>query len=341
MVREPVRGMESGAEAPGAGHAPPATRGGGVAAYDFRRPHRVSKERLRTLEAMYERLVKSLEGWMVGRVRGQVELTLRGVEQLGFSDLIQSLDAPCTSYLVDIRDSGGQQAVIDFSTGFAFYLVDRMLGGRGVGDPPRRALTPIERMVVRTVADRIAGLVREIWADYIPLELSVTGFESVPEILRATGGDAAVLVAVVDVEAGGSSSTISITLPFGVLDAFFGDSAAHRRPGFAGSEVEREENRRLVEAALRVTHLPVAARLPDFRISMRNLTGLTEGSVLPTGLPRDAEIDVLIAGVPRYRGRPARIGNKLAISVTDEVGAAAPAARGDAIDDDVNPFEEL
>jgi flagellar motor switch protein FliM len=48
--------------------------------YDFRRPHRVSKERLRTLEAMYERLVKSLEGWILGRVRGHIELNLHGVE---------------------------------------------------------------------------------------------------------------------------------------------------------------------------------------------------------------------------------------------------------------------
>jgi flagellar motor switch protein FliM len=41
-----------------------------VQVYDFRRPHRVSKERLRTLEAMYERLVKGLEAWLITRVRG-------------------------------------------------------------------------------------------------------------------------------------------------------------------------------------------------------------------------------------------------------------------------------
>ena len=52
-----------------------------VQMYDFRRPHRVSKERLRTLEAIYERLVKSLESWVIGRVRGQIEMRLQGVEQ--------------------------------------------------------------------------------------------------------------------------------------------------------------------------------------------------------------------------------------------------------------------
>ena len=55
-----------------------------VQMYDFRRPHRVSKERLRTLEAIYERLVKSLESWVIGRVRGQIEMRLQGVEQFSF-----------------------------------------------------------------------------------------------------------------------------------------------------------------------------------------------------------------------------------------------------------------
>src|SRR5690606_25045641 len=69
---------------PGAAERGPAERE--VQLYDFRRPHRVSKDRLRTLEAMYERFAKSVEGWIMGRVRDQVEITLQSVEQLSFGD---------------------------------------------------------------------------------------------------------------------------------------------------------------------------------------------------------------------------------------------------------------
>lgn len=293
-----------------------------VALYDFRRPHRVSKERLRTLEAMYERLVKSVEGWMMGRVRGQIELSLQGVEQLSFADFTLSLSTPCCSYLVDIRDSGGQQGVIDFGTDFAFFLVDRLLGGRGNSDPLQRALTPIERMVVRTVAERITSAVREIWEDYIQLDLGVAGFESVPEILRAMSGDAPVLVASIQVSAGGQQTILSICLPFAVLDTFFADAAVHRRASVTGSDEERRANRRVVESSLKVTHVPVAARLPEFRISMRNLTALSEGSMLTTGLSKSSDIQVLVSGVPRFVGKPARVGRKLAVSVTDPIDSA-------------------
>ena len=308
----------------------------GIALYDFRRPHRVSKERLRTLEAMYERLVKSVEGWMMGRVRGQIELSLQGVEQLSFSDFTASLSTPCCSYLVDIRDSGGQQGVVDFGSAFAFFLVDKLLGGRGKGEPLSRTLTPIERMVVRTVAERITSGVREIWEDYIPLDLGVAGFESVPEILRAMSGDAPVLVASIGVSAGGRQTILSVCLPFAVLDTFFADAAVHRRASVTGSDEERRANRRVAGSTLRVTHLPVAARLPEFRISMRYLTSLQEGSMLSTGLSMNTEIQVLVSGLPRFSGRPARVGRKLAVSITDLIEISPTDGGGD----EMNLLEE-
>lgn len=296
-----------------------------VALYDFRRPHRVSKERLRTLEAMYERLVKSLEGWMMGRVRGQIELNLQSVEQLSFSDFVSSLSTPCCAYLVDIRDSGGQQGVVDFGREFAFFLIDKLLGGRGTGEPLERALTPIERMIVRTVAERISSGVREIWEDYIPLDLAVAGFESVPEILRATSGEAPVLVASIEVNAAGHQSILAICLPFGVLDTFFADAAVHRRMSVTGSDDERRENRRVVEGSLRVTALPVSVRLPEFRISMKSLTSLEAGSMLSTGISRNADIDVMVGARTRFQGRPTRVGRRLAVSITESIAESAPA----------------
>ena len=301
---------------------------GEVAPYDFRRPHRVSKERLRTLEAMYERLVKSLEGWILGRVRGHIELNLHGVEQLSFADFTLSLSTPCCAYLVDIRDSGGQQGVIDFGREFAFFLVDKLLGGRGTGEPLQRALTPIERMVVRTVAERITSGVREIWEDYIQLELAVAGFESVPEILRATSSDAPVLVGTLEVKAGGHSSLVSICLPFGVLDTFFADAAMHRRTSVTGSDGERKANRQVVEGSLRVTNIPISARLPEFHVSMQSLTSLKAGSLLATGIPRESEIELRVSGETRFLGRPARVGQKLAVSITEAL-ADSPTPEGD------------
>lgn len=298
--------------------------------YDFRRPHRVSKDRLRTLQAMYERFAKSIEGWIMGRVRDQVELTLQSVEQLSFGDFALSLPTPCCSFLIDVENSGGEQGVIDFGHEFGCFMVDRMLGGRGTTAVLDRALTPIERMVIRTAAERIAVALREIWSDYVRMELKLTTFESIPEILRATGGDSPALVASLQVSAGGRKSLMSLCLPFTVLDSFFADYSKPRR-STAGTPEERGALRRANEASLRASNIPVAVRMPAFRLPIGDLARLRPGSVMATTLEVDTHVDVFINDQHRFVGQAARVGRRLAVRVLDSVKpvAGAEATPGD------------
>lgn len=303
-----------------------------VQIYDFRRPSRVSKEKLRTIEAMYERLVKSLEGWMISRVRGQVEMRLASIESFSFGEFIFSLPTPCASYLFDIADSGGQQGVIDIGHEFAYFLVDRLFGGGSSSlTTMDRSLTPIERLAVRGVADRIMVGIREIWADHVGLGLSLAGFESFPEILQAVNREDPVLVATVEVRSGDMSSMLLLCMPFAVLDKFFAGTTRRRINSVAGSDREREASRELTEVSLRHAHLEIAARLPAFQLPLRALSALQVGSVVSTGIPRDAAIEVRVSGQRRFTAAAGRVGAKLAVRVTDvhhleELGPRAAAA---------------
>jgi flagellar motor switch protein FliM len=287
--------------------------------YDFRRPHRVSKERLRTLEAMYERMVKSLEGWLIGRVRGQIEMRLQSVEQFSFGEFTLSLPTPCATYIFDVENTGGAQGVIDIGHEFGFFTVDRFFGGSGTPTIPNRAFSPVERMTLRLVAERGVQLLSEIWQDHVPLQLKITGFESSPEILQIANREDPVLVANVEVIAGQTSSLLLICLPFAVLEKFFQGGGNKRIGMAAGTEQEREEARQRTESALRATPVTVSARLPRFQMTLRDLSALAPGQVLTTGIPRDAELSVLVGGRPRYRASAGRVGRKLAVRLLDSI----------------------
>jgi flagellar motor switch protein FliM len=300
-------------------HGAPAPEEIEVQTYDFRRPHRVSKERLRTLEAMYERMVKSLEGWLIGRVRGQIEMRLQSVEQFSFGEFTLSLPTPCATYIFDVKNTGGVQGVIDIGHEFAYFVVDRFFGGASQATIPNRALSPVERMTVRLVAERAVQLLEEIWMDHVNLELSIMGFESSPEILQIANREDPVLVANVEVIAGQSSSLLLICLPFAVLEKFFSGSGNRRIGAGAGTQRDREEARQRTEAALRATPVTVSARLPRFQMSLRDLSGLAPGQVLTTGIPRDAELSVLVGGKARFRGGAGRVGKRLAVKLMDSI----------------------
>ncbi len=299
----------------------PATMAMDVQVYDFRRPHRVSKERLRTLEAMYERLVKGLEGWLISRVRGQIDVRLQSVEQFSFGEFTLSLPMPCSSFIFDIAGTG-QKGVIDVGPEFSTFIIDRLFGGEGTGSALTRALTPIERMAVRSVADKVSGLLQEIWQDHVAMDLSITGFESSPEILQVVNREDPVLVANVEFTTGNVSSLLLICLPFSVLDKFFTSSGQQRNASLTTSDQEREMTRQRSENALRATKVPLTARLPDFQLSMRDIAGMTEGAIIPTGIPTDARVIVRAGTQERFIGHPGRVSGNLAVRILDAVPSA-------------------
>jgi flagellar motor switch protein FliM len=293
-----------------------------VQLYDFFSPRRVSKERLRSLEAMYERLVKGLEGWLVSRVRAQIEITLNSVEQFTFGEFTLSLPRPCASFIFDIAGTG-QKGVIDLGPEFSTYIIDRLFGGEGAVTTLMRTLTPIERMAVRSVAEKISSLLQEIWSDHVPMDLSISGFESSPEILQVINREDPVLVANLEFSTGGVSSLLLLCLPFSVLDKFFTSGGQQRTAILTTSAEEREVTRQQSETSLRLTKVPLTARLPDFTISMRDVASLTEGTIIPTGIPTDARVIVRAGTQERFLGHPGRVSGYRAVRIVDAVPSSS------------------
>ena len=287
--------------------------------YDFRRPARISKDRKRSLQAMYGLLCKSLEGWLTGRVRDQIELELQSVEQLTFGEFMLALPSPCASFVLDVGDDTGTQGVIDFGHELAFFLVDRLLGGAGITAMPDRALTQLERLVVRVVAERVASQLGEAWKDYVDLGLAVSGFESIPEMLQVANREDPVLVGNIEVRIGDTSSLLLLCLPFQSLEKFFTGDSSRRTTTVQGTPEERAADRGRLEGTLRSSRVSVSARLPEFAVPAHVLADLRPGMVLPTGLSPAVGLELFVAEQRRFAGLPGRVGKQLALRVTESV----------------------
>jgi flagellar motor switch protein FliM len=191
-----------------------------------------------------------------------------------------------------------------------------------------RALTPIERLAVRGVVERIALLLAEVWQDHIPLALEVTSFESFPEMVQMANREEPVLVANIEVSVENQRSLLLLCLPFCALEDFFNSGDKNRVGEMTGTEQERAASRELTEVSLRATHIDVCARLPVVQIPMRQLVGLPVGSILATGHPTDTVLDVLVSGRPRFHATVGRVGPKLAVRLLDVPTAAGSAGSG-------------
>src|SRR5690606_38639940 len=82
--------MTATLEADGAAESSRAAERLAVRPYDFRQPSRISKDRMRSLRAIYGLMTKALEGWMTGRVREHAELEVASLDQHSFGELVFS-----------------------------------------------------------------------------------------------------------------------------------------------------------------------------------------------------------------------------------------------------------
>jgi flagellar motor switch protein FliM len=287
--------------------------------YDFRRPARISKDRKRSLEAIYSLLAKSLEGWLTGRVRDQIVLDLQSVEELTFGEFMLALPSPCASFILDVKGSGGCQGVIDFGRELAYFIVDRILGGGAKPAILKRPLSPTERLIVRIVAERVAGQLADVWRDHVTMDLGIAGFESIPEMLNIANREDPVLVGNIAVEATGVESSLLLCLPFSILEKFFSTATNRRLQRAQGSGEERERERKDVERSVRDALVSVRARFPSFRVPLGTLASLEPGSLLKTDLTPTSDLTVYVSGQGRFRGSPGRIGKKLAVQIRGSV----------------------
>lgn len=294
-----------------------------VQSYDFSRPARVSRDRLRALEAMYERLVRSVEGWLVSRLRDTIDLRLQSIEQVSYAEYLLSLNTPSASFLVRIEDAGGQQGVVDFNPSLAYFLIDRLFGGGGAPTILDRTLSPIERMALDTVADRVVTDLGQIWWDHAKLQLAIEGFESIPEIMQAVDREVPCLVATVNAKFGESTGVLSICLPLNVVEQFFTRSSDRRLSDPVGTEAERIATRDQTESALRMTTVPAVARLAEFRIPMRDMLKLSAGTMIATGIPIDSPLELLIGGQPRFKVQAGRVKQLRAVSVLEVLAGSS------------------
>lgn len=287
-----------------------------VRPYDFEQPSRISKEQERSTEALYGVVASGLEGWIRARLRGEAQVIVRSLEQLTYGEFVLSLPSPCASFVYEIGDAG-QRAVIDIGSTFAFYCVDRLLGGSGDPAIPDRGLSRVETSIVRRGAERVAQDLEDAWEDHMLLRPRYDRFESTPEMIQVLNREDPVLVANLEIRIQDRESLVEVCLPYTAVEEHFSrgdDSSVHHAPD--SHRADREDRRRL-ETSLRKSRVPVDVRMPTFRLPVRELTELEEGDVLPTDIQRDTPLDVRIFGQKRFEGEPGRAGSNLAVRVTD------------------------
>ena len=293
-------------------------RGGGPAPYDFRRPIKLSREHVRTLQIAFETYARSCGTLFTTRLRVVSSVALASIEQLNYDEYVASLANPTVVATVSIDPLPGI-VLLELSSSAAMTAIDHMLGGPG-GPQPERPLTEVEMPLLRGLLERMLGELRYGFENLVDISPKLREIEYNAQFLRAHQPGDAVVIASFDMKIGSEECVASICLPFNtILPVLEKQETVELTPA---ERMLRDSSLRNLTAGLSAAPIDVAVRFQPIRMRTDDIVDLRPGDVVPLGHPTSVPLEVTVNETVFAHAVPGNQGARLACLVVPSPPAA-------------------
>ena len=283
--------------------------GGGPHPYDFRRPIKLSREHVRTLQIAFETYARSGSTLLTSRLRTVSHLNLIAIEQLTYEEYISALNNPTVLASVTPEPLAGT-TLFELSLTTAMAAIDHMLGGPG-GPQPERPLTDIELPLLRGLLERLLDELRYAFEQLVDVQPKLGVIEYNPQFVRSHSPGDAVVVASFELKIGQEECVSTICIPFSsILPVLKAEGAATQLS--ADELAARQAARRKITAGLYSAPLDVAVRFEPIRMRTEDIVHLRPGDVVPLGHPVNRPLAVTVNDTVFAWAVPGNQGRRLA-----------------------------
>lgn len=284
-----------------------------VGLYDFRRPDRVSKDQMRTLQNLHEGFARLLSTTLSSMLRTLVEIELVSVDQLTYQEVIMSISSPSCIYVFQMEPLESS-ALIEINPSLVFTMLDRLFGGQGRGLESNRELTDIERAVINKIVERGLMDLKEVWENIGIFSPKVEGYETNPLFVQiAPPGETVVLISL-EVKMRNGSGLMSLCFPFILLESIIEKLSGES--WISSQKTTTQETRRLVEKELSQTSCTLRCEIGETKLSVRDFLQLGVGDVLVLDKLATSDLAVFVEDRPEFLAKPGTVGRNKSIQIT-------------------------
>ena len=276
----------------------------------------VIRGRMPGLEAVYDRFTRIYAQTFSHHVRRPVTITRRATELVSFRDYLGAISTPASLTVFGLNPLHGH-AILVFEHHLVYILIDMLFGGNGwfENSPPKRELTGIEtRMLSKVVHDALEDL-GKAWKRLTPLEPYFERMEVNPKFTAIVPLEEVVASTTFDVEINRAPYTMSLCLPYSMLDPVRTQLEAGKSS--YDEEVNAVNVNRLEENLLN-SKVGVKVTLGEARMTLRRFLSLKSGDRILLNQDQNKPLRVLVqdklkflATQGAYKGKNAVQINKL------------------------------
>lgn len=300
---------------------------GGIRSYDLASQDRIVRGRMPTLEMINERFARYTRISLFNLLRRNADVSTGGVQIMKFGEYIHTLYVPTSLNIVKIKPLRGS-ALFIFDAKLVFKLVDNFFGGDGRhAKIEGREFTPTEIRVVQMVLNQVFIDMKEAWNAVFKVDFEYVSSEVNPAMANIVSPSEVVVISTFHIELDGGGGDLHLAIPYSTIEPI-------REQLDAGvqSDVDDVDERWMttIRKDLLQAKVPVNATLFKNTISLRDVSNIKAGDVLPIELP---ELVTMTANnVPMFMARLGQSGGSLALRVEERI--ERPGLTVDTVDDD-------
>ncbi len=290
--------------------------------YDFRKPSRLSREHLRSLQHLHETYADLAASALSFHLRIPIQMSVSAIEQVSYQEYVRSVSNSLI-HVLNVSPNPGQILMeVDFSS--LFSMIDRMLGGSGKAGQVTRDLTEIERALCDVLLGLLQTSLESAWTDFGGLALEMVSAETSLQFVQIVPPDETVALVLLNIQMGTFRGGMCLCLPASFLKTAleFKDSQ-HRRA--KQRSYAKEMAHRLQTASASCT-----ARVGVTSVTVEQIVALEVGQVFP--LQRVSQnghtnseklsvrhVELFVGEHLKFRGTPGLIGKQLAVQISEIV----------------------
>jgi flagellar motor switch protein FliM len=292
-----------------------------ISPYDFKRPERVGKEQMRSLQTMHEGFGRNFGAALSALLRTIVELKLTSVDQLTYSEFVFSLENPTCFNLINASPLEGQ-LILDINLSLLFPIIDRLLGGgsESGGPPIRRPLTEIELRLVSRITDLFCKEMKHAWENVLELDLSIDRVESNPQLVQIVPPNEVVVLISFELTIGEARGMMNLCIPFNAIERISARLSSNSWVSY-GKKSATPENIRTISNQLSDAVVEVVVDLAETNISTSDLIGLRVGDIIATEKDIARPLVVSVEGRPKFHAQAGAFKGRKAIQVVGPISS--------------------
>jgi len=286
----------------------------GVRSYDLASQDRIVRGRMPTLEMINERFARYTRISLFNLLRRNADVSTGGVQIMKFGEYIHTLYVPTSLNIVKMRPLRGAGLFI-FDAKLVFKLVDNFFGGDGRhAKIEGREFTPTENRVVQMVLQQVFIDMKEAWNAIYKVDFEYVNSEVNPSIANIVSPSEVVVISTFHIELDGGGGDLHLALPYSMIEPM-------RELLDAGvqSDVDEIDERwtNTIREDLLAAEVPINATVLENQISLRDVSNLKEGDVIPVDLPEH----VLVSAnkVPMFHAQLGQKNGALALMIKDKL----------------------